>query len=57
MAFSRWREYRADAEASDMVGKHKMIAALQALLKTIDYPVEEDQKHEHYAMLKISHQP
>lgn len=57
MAFSRWREYRADAGASDMVGKHKMIAALQALTKTIDYPIEENQRQESYAMLKISHQP
>jgi len=57
MAFSRWREYRADAGASDMVGKHKMIAALQALIKTLDYQSDESQEQESYAMLKISHQP
>ena len=33
MAFSRWREYRADAGSARLVGKDKMIAALQALQK------------------------
>ena len=31
MGFSRWREYRADAGSARLVGKEKMIAALQAL--------------------------
>jgi heat shock protein HtpX len=31
MGFSRWREYRADAASAKMVGKHKMIAALETL--------------------------
>ncbi len=31
MWVSRWREYRADAHSGRLVGKHKMIAALQAL--------------------------
>ncbi|MEZ4219292.1 MAG: protease HtpX [Polyangiaceae bacterium] len=31
MAFSRWREYRADAGAANMVGAPNMIAALQRL--------------------------
>ncbi len=31
MAFSRWREYRADAGSARLVGAPKMIAALQAL--------------------------
>ncbi len=31
MAVSRWREYRADAHSGKLVGKHKMISALEAL--------------------------
>ncbi|WP_314721140.1 protease HtpX [Haemophilus pittmaniae] len=31
MWFSRYREYRADAGSANLVGKHKMIAALQRL--------------------------
>lgn len=31
MWFSRWREYRADAGAAEVYGKHAMIHALQAL--------------------------
>lgn len=31
MWFSRWREYRADAGAAQLVGKYKMISALEAL--------------------------
>ena len=35
-AFSRWREYRADSGGAQLAGKHKMIAALEALQRTID---------------------
>ena len=31
MWFSRYREYRADAGSAQLVGKEKMIAALQRL--------------------------
>lgn len=31
MAFSRWREYRADAGSAHLVGREKMIGALEAL--------------------------
>jgi heat shock protein HtpX len=31
MAFSRWREFRADAGGAELAGRPKMIAALQAL--------------------------
>ncbi len=31
MAFSRWREYRADAGGAKLAGRHKMISALQRL--------------------------
>ena len=33
MWFSRYREYRADAGSAQLVGKSKMIAALQRLQK------------------------
>ena len=36
MGFSRWREYRADVGAARLVGKKKMIAALQGLKKNHD---------------------
>ena len=35
-AFSRWREYRADAGAAKLAGKEKMIAALQQLERNYD---------------------
>ncbi len=35
-AFSRWREYRADAGGAQLAGKHKMIAALEALKRTYE---------------------
>ncbi len=31
MAFSRWREFRADAGGAQLAGKNKMIAALERL--------------------------
>lgn len=34
MRFSRWREFRADAGSAKLVGKEKMIAALQRLAQT-----------------------
>lgn len=34
MAFSRWREFRADAGGADLAGREKMIAALQRLAQT-----------------------
>lgn len=33
--FSRWREYRADAGGAHLAGKHKMIAALEALQRNL----------------------
>lgn len=36
MWFSRWREYRADAGAAKLAGRHKMIAALQRLQQAHD---------------------
>ncbi|MEW5950526.1 MAG: protease HtpX [Elusimicrobia bacterium] len=36
-AFSRYREYRADAGGASLAGREKMISALKALLKTVRY--------------------
>ncbi len=36
-AFSRYREYRADAGGAALAGRGKMISALRALLKTVRY--------------------
>lgn len=36
-AFSRYREYRADAGGASLAGRDKMISALKALLKTVKY--------------------
>ncbi|GAB4029414.1 MAG: protease HtpX [Elusimicrobiota bacterium] len=36
-AFSRYREYRADAAGASLAGREKMISALRALLKTVKY--------------------
>ena len=44
LAFSRWREYRADAGSATLVGKHKMIAALEALKR--DYSSMEETKQQ-----------
>ncbi|MBM4250793.1 MAG: protease HtpX [Deltaproteobacteria bacterium] len=37
-AFSRYREYRADGGGADLVGRGKMIAALQSLQRTAEVP-------------------
>jgi heat shock protein HtpX len=50
-AFSRYREFRADSGAADLVGKVKMSAALASLQKMIH--VEENQQAA-MAALKIS---
>lgn len=36
-AFSRYREYRADAGGASLAGREKMISALKALLRTVKY--------------------
>ena len=53
-AFSRWREYRADAGGARLAGREKMIAALQRLRSTMD---REDDRAPSLAALKISHHP
>lgn len=39
-AFSRWREYRADAGGAHLAGRRKMVAALQRLQSLHDQPSE-----------------
>jgi heat shock protein HtpX len=52
MAFSRWREYRADAGGAALAGRQKMIGALEALRRTVEYA---DLTHkESLSTLKIS---
>lgn len=53
MGFSRWREYRADAGSAKLVGKDKMIRALENLKR--NYPIQEQVKEEPaMAAFKIS---
>lgn len=53
MGFSRWREYHADAGSAKLVGKEKMIAALENLKR--NYSIQEQVKEEpSMAALKIS---
>lgn len=52
-AFSRYREYRADKGGATLVGRDKMIAALQALQKAME---PEDTRAPSLTALKISHQ-
>ena len=42
MWFSRWREYRADAGAADLAGRHKMISALRKLQKAQPQPLPDE---------------
>lgn len=51
-AFSRYREYRADKGGATLVGRDKMIAALQALQKAME---PEDTRAPSLTALKISH--
>jgi heat shock protein HtpX len=53
-AFSRWREYRADAGGARLAGKQSMISALQRLQgkETL-----EDDRAPAFSALKISHRP
>lgn len=53
-AFSRWREYRADAGGAKLAGRTNMIDALQRLRSTVEL---EDDRAPALAALKISHRP
>ena len=54
-AFSRWREYGADAGGAALAGREKMIGALEALRSTMDYANLTGNKS--LATLKISDKP
>lgn len=53
-AFSRWREYRADAGGAKLAGKQSMISALQRLQNKDEI---EDDRAPSFSALKISHRP
>ena len=53
-AFSRWREFRADAGGAKLAGRDKMIRALQRLKMGADI---EDDRAPGLAALKINHHP
>jgi heat shock protein HtpX len=53
-AFSRWREYRADAGGAHLAGRDNMINALQVLKQ---YSEVQDQRAPSLAALKISQPP
>jgi len=50
-AFSRWREFRADAGSAKVAGRDKMISALQSLQR---YHDAIEVEHRAYATLKIN---
>ncbi len=54
-AFSRWREYRADAGGARLTGTHNMVAALEALRRTVE--MQDPQAAPALATLKISGRP
>jgi heat shock protein HtpX len=53
-AFSRWREYRADAGGASLAGRDKMVSALKRLQGATGY---EDDRAPSMAALKITHRP
>ncbi len=56
LAFSRWREFRADAGSSRLVSKSSMIAALNRLQQLTAKGVPEDNRAPSLATFKISDQ-
>lgn len=52
-AFSRWREFRADAGGAALAGKQKMISALEALQESVRRRIPAE-SHGSLATLKIS---
>lgn len=53
-AYSRWREYRADAGGAHLAGRYNMIAALRKLQRTLEVT---DERAPSMAALKISQRP
>jgi len=61
-AFSRYREYRADKGGAHLVGRHKMIAALEHLRSATTFasngfvePLKINRKRSHFLSLLASH--
>lgn len=54
MAFSRWREFRADAGGARLAGKSKMISALRELQKVYERPAVATREPATVAAFKIS---
>jgi heat shock protein HtpX len=54
-AFSRWREYRADAGGARLAGRDRMVGALEALKRT--YELVDPRAQPAVATLKISSHP
>jgi len=55
-AFSRWREFRADAGGAQLAGRSKMVSALQRLKTITENSDIKDKRGESLNTLKISHQ-
>lgn len=55
MSFSRYREFRADAGSAKIVGKEKMIKALQRLQQVMDKAPEDDRAPAFNAMKIAGH--
>jgi heat shock protein HtpX len=53
-AFSRWREYRADAGGARLTGKQNMIAALQRLKEGVQAGLPQDNRVPSMNILKIN---
>jgi heat shock protein HtpX len=54
-AYSRWREYRADAGGAHLAGRPSMVGALQALQRF--YQIEDPRQQPAFQNLKISAHP
>ncbi len=52
-AFSRWREFRADAGGAGLAGREKMISALQALQQNLQIKHSDEEDHPAIATLQI----
>ncbi|MRR30516.1 hypothetical protein EG834_09390, partial [bacterium] len=58
-AFSRWREFRADAGGAKLAGRDSMIGALRALQRVYDPQLAATAAHhdQSFQSMKISGQP
>lgn len=52
-AFSRWREFRADAGGASLTGREKMISALQALQQNLQIKHPDEEAHPAMATMQI----